>query len=443
MTSQKISSLQSVNVTKSKENTHCVVLGASHKTCPVALRDKLGFAGSLLEEGLASLGRLPGLSEAVILSTCNRTEIYAATLYPDSLRDTLLNWWAEFAHIDEAELVPHCFYLTHTEAVSHLYSVVSSVDSLVLGENQIMGQVKSAFLSAQKAGNAGFFLSHLFQTAIGLGKKVRETTAIGEGTVSIPFAAVQLARKEFGELSPLCVGVLGLGEMGNIASVELAAAGVTRFRFFNRTESKAFVFADRFGGEGFPLSKLPEHLSELDLLLTAATSQEYLVFAKDVVAAHRARKSIYIDIGAPRNVEPRVVEIPGVSLFSIDDLTRVVEDNRNKRKHSAERAREIIEDSVDEFAEWFATLGVIPLMLSMRKHHESIGETLLKKWEHRVSPETYAVLKRYNDELIAKLLHRPSSELKILGARGLGLETRLILEKLFDLNVEEAPDEKI
>ena len=128
-----------------KENTHCVVLGASHKTCPVALRDRLGFSGNLLDKGLSSLGMLPGLSEVVILSTCNRTEIYAATLYPDALRDTLINWWAEFAHMDAAELVPHCFYLTHIEAISHLYTVVSSLDSLVLGETQIMGQVKEAF----------------------------------------------------------------------------------------------------------------------------------------------------------------------------------------------------------------------------------------------------------------------------------------------------------
>ena len=137
---------------KNKENTHCVVLGASHKTCPVALRDRLGFSGNLLEKGLASLRNLPGLSEVVILSTCNRTEIYAATLYPEALRNTLVNWWAEFAHMDAAELVPHCFYLTHTEAISHLYTVVSSLDSLVLGENQIMGQVKEAFQLSQKAG---------------------------------------------------------------------------------------------------------------------------------------------------------------------------------------------------------------------------------------------------------------------------------------------------
>ncbi|MCR5029225.1 MAG: glutamyl-tRNA reductase [Fibrobacter sp.] len=422
---------------KNKENTHCVVLGASHKTCPVALRDRLGFSGNLLDKGLSSLGKLPGLSEVVILSTCNRTEIYAATLYPDALRDTLINWWAEFAHMDAAELVPHCFYLTHTEAISHLYTVVSSLDSLVLGETQIMGQVKEAFQLSQKAGNVGFFLSHLFQSALTLGKKVREDTAIGEGTVSIPFAAVQLALREFDDLSPLCVGILGLGDMGNIASVELSAERVTKFRFFNRTLAKAQNFAARFGGEAYDLYEMPEKLKDVDLLIAAASSPEYLVTEEMVKKANRTGKTVYIDIGAPRNIDPAVANLPNVSLFSIDDLSRVVEDNRNKRRHSAERAREIISDAVDEFAEWYATLGVIPLMLSLRKHHETIGQELLQKWEHRVSPEEMEHLRRYNDELIAKLLHRPSSELKRLGAAGMGLESQLILEKLFDLKSED------
>lgn len=422
---------------KNKETTHTVVLGASHKTCPVSLRDKLGFSGAQLEKSLASLGRLPGLSETVVLSTCNRTEIYAATLYPEALRDTLINWWAEFARIDVGELLPHCFYLTHTEAVSHLYTVVSSLDSLVLGETQILGQVKDAFSTAQKAGKTGFFLNHLFQSALSLGKTVREGTAIGEGTVSIPFAAVQLALREFGDLSPLCAGILGAGEMGNIAAVELSACGVSDFRFFNRTLSKAQNFAARFGGKACELSELPACLQKVDLLIAAASSPEYLVTEEAVSAARRGGKTVYIDIGAPRNIEPSVSELPNVSLFSIDDLSRVVEDNRCKRRESAERAREMIGDAVDSFSEWYATLGVIPLVLSLRKRHESIGRGLLEKWEHRVSEKEFALLRRYNDELIAKILHRPSLELKRLGAAGLELESRLILEQLFGLSLDE------
>ena len=422
---------------KNKESTHCVVLGASHKTCPVDLRDRLGFSGGNVEKGLNSLSRLPGLSEAVILSTCNRTEIYAATRFPDALRDTLVNWWAEFSGLDAEELVPHCFYLTHTEAISHLYSVVSSLDSLVLGENQIMGQVKNAYQLSQKAGSVGFFLSHLFQSALALGKKVREDTAIGEGTVSIPFAAVQLALREFGDLSSLCVGVLGLGEMGNIVSVELAAAGVSRFEFFNRTFSKAENFAARFGGNAHDLFGLEANLGKVDLLITAASAPEYLLTEELSKRVGRKEKTVYIDIGAPRNIEPAVANVPEVSLFGIDDLSRVVEDNRNRRRRSAERAREIIGEAVDEFADWYATLGAIPLVLSLREHHKALENGLLDKWKHRVSTEEFAHLQRFGDELVAKILHRPSLELKRLGAAGLGLESRLILEKLFDLKIEE------
>ncbi len=425
---------------KNKESTHCVVLGTSHKTCPVALRDKLGLSGAQLEKALSSLCRLPGLSEAVILSTCNRTEIYAATLYPEALRNTLINWWAEFSHIDVEDLVPHCFYLTHTEAISHLYSVVSSLDSLVLGETQILGQVKEAFLLSQKAGKTGFFLNHLFQSALTLGKKVREGTSIGAGTVSIPFAAVQLALRELGDLSSLCVGILGAGEMGNISAVELSAAGVSRFCFFNRTLSNAQNFAARFGGVACDLAEMPDRLRDIDLLITAASSPEYLVTEEMAAAVGRCQKTVYIDIGAPRNIEPGVAGVPHVSLFSIDDLSRVVEDNRSKRRHSAELAREMIGEAVDEFSSWYATLGVIPLLLSLRRHHESIGRDLLKKWEHRVSPEELAHIRRYNDELIAKILHRPSLELKRLGAAGMELESRLILEQLFGLSGEEERD---
>lgn len=421
---------------KNQESTHCVVLGASHKTCPVALRDRLGFTDAMLEKGLSSLGMLPGLSESVIISTCNRTEIYAATRYPDALRNTLINWWAEFAHIDAAELLPHCFYLMHTEAITHLYSVVSSLDSLVLGETQIMGQVKDAFRRAQKAGKVGFFLSHLFQSALALGKKVREDTAIGEGTVSIPFAAVQLALREFGDLSKLSVGILGSGDMGNIASVELSAAGVTRFHFFNRTLSKAENFAARFGGEAHDLVEMPAFLGKIDLLIAAASAPEYLVKEDDVLPLSRNSKTVYIDIGAPRNIEPAVGNGHGISLFSIDDLALVVEDNRNRRRHSAERAREIIDESVDEFSDWYATLDVIPLICSLRKHHESIGENVLEKWRHKVSESEFEHLERFENELVAKILHKPSEELKRLGAAGLGLESRLILEKLFDLKVD-------
>ena len=425
---------------KIKENSHCVVLGASHKTCPVALRDRLGFPAANLDLGLASLGRLPGLSEAVILSTCNRTEMYVATLYPETLRDTLLNWWAEFCHLDAVELAPHCFYLTHTEAVSHLYSVVSSVDSLVLGENQILGQVREAFLASQKSGHLGFFLNHLFQTAMTLGKKVRECTAIGEGTVSIPFAAVELCREQFGDLSSCCVGILGLGEMGSIAAVNLSAAGVTRFRFFNRTEQKSADFVARFGGQGFGIDALPAHLAELDVLITCAQCSDYLVRGSDVKGIVRKGKTVYVDIGAPRNIAPEVGDLSSISLFSIDDLNKVVEANRNMRKHSAEKAREIIENAVDEFVAWFASLSVIPLVLTMREHHEAIGISVLQKWKHKVSPETYEVLERFNEDLIAKILHEPSAQIKRLGAAGLGLESRLILEKLFDLNLDQGTE---
>lgn len=418
---------------KIQENYHCVVLGISHKTCSVALREHLGFSRVSLETGLSSLTLLPGISEAVILSTCNRIEIYAATLYPDSLRDTLIHWWASFCRIDESELIPHCFYHTHTEAVMHLYSVVSSIDSLVLGENQILAQVKNAFLFSQKAGYLGFFLNHLFQSAIALGKKVREQTKIGEGSVSVAFLAVECCRHELLDLTSCRAGVLGLGEMGALAVSNLYSAGVRDFYFFNRTFEKSREFSVKYGGKAFPIDEINHHLGHLDLLITCALSPEYLVKQNNNLKTQR-RKTVMVDIASPRNVDPVIGSYEGFSLFTLDDLNRAVEENRNKRFHAVSEVRELIELALEDFILWYHSLSVVPLIRKFSYYHESIGNQLLEKWRNKVSPEMMERLEKFQKEYCGKILHEPLSELKKMGGAGLGLESKLLLEKLYHLD---------
>ena len=418
---------------KNKEKNHCVVLGVSYKTCPIDIRDNLSRALQNSEEALKSLLGLPGVSEAVVLATCNRAEIYVATLYPEMLRDTLLNWWAEFSKQDLSEVAPYCFYLTHIEAVNHLYTVVSSIDSLVLGENQILAQVRGAFLKAQEAGFTGTLLNHLFQTALFVGKQVRENTGIGDGTVSIAHAAVQLIEQEIGRLETTRVGILGLGEMGLLAATALSAAQVSSFSFFNRTFDKAKQFASRFGGEAYELESLSQQIKNLDVLITSVRYNDFILRKKDFELVQKPHLLI-VDIASPRNVEPSVGELDDIRLFCVDDLKEIVEKNRSLRKQASERARLFIEEAALDFKEWFYSHCLTPLFLQMQEYHQKIGDFVLDKWKKKVSEEEYARLERFEEELRKKILHIPFESLKMLSVAGMGLESQLLLEKIYSLN---------
>lgn len=414
---------------KNCEKYHCAVLGVSYKTCPVSIRDALSRT---LQNPLAMkrILALPGVSEVAVLSTCNRAEIYIATPYPEALADTLVNWWAEYAKLDLDSIAPYCFYFIHGEAVSHLYSVVSSIDSLVLGENQILGQVREAFRQAQEMHSVGVLLNHLFQSALSLGKQIREDTDIGAGTVSVAHAAMELCRQKLGSLSKCRVGVLGLGEMGQLAATTFAAEKVEEFAFFNRTFEKSKDFVSRYGGKAYSLKDLVEELPKLDVLITCATSSSFLLKASEVPNAMRSNLLI-VDIASPRNVDPLIGSYPGVRLFSIDDLNKVVEKNREMRRLAAEKARELIDHASLDFREWFVSRDLTPLLVQMQEYHRLVGQMVLAKWESKLSKEEWNNLNRFEEELRKKILHAPFAELKHLSAAGMGLESQLILEKLY------------
>ncbi len=415
---------------KNGDKYHCAVLGVSYKTCSVELRDPLALSLTDSTAALDSLCSLPGVSEAVVVATCNRAEIYVATLYPESLADTLVNWWAEYAKVSFDDIVPHCYYLTHGNAVSHLYSVVSSIDSLVLGENQILGQVREAFRKAQNASFTGTLLNHLFQSALALGKQVRECTGIGAGTISIAHAAMELCRKHLGELASLRVGILGLGEMGHLAATTFAAEGVKNFCFFNRTFEKSREFATRFGGEAYALERLPYEFARLDILITCASSPDFLLKAPNIPNALQTGVLI-VDIASPRNVDPIIGSYPGIRLFCVDDLNKVVERNRELRRQAAEKARDFIENAAGDFKDWFVSRELSPILARMQNYHETVGQMVLDKWREKVGAEEFAILEKFEDELRKKILHVPFEELHLMSTAGIGLESQLILEKLF------------
>ncbi|NLO22784.1 MAG: glutamyl-tRNA reductase [Fibrobacter sp.] len=416
---------------KNKEKVHSVVLGVTYKTCPIEIRDALSLSLQDSEKVLKSLLGLPGVSEAVILNTCNRVEIYVATLYPEALRDTLINWWAEFSKLDLLDLLPYIFYWTHIEAVYHLYTVVSSIDSLVLGENQILAQVRNSFLKAQKIGSTGILLNHLFQSAIFVGKKVRECTNIANGTVSIAHAAVLLVQSKIqSSLKESRIALLGLGEMGRLAATALSDFGVESVTFFNRDYQKAIDFANRFEGQSYELKELPSKLVDIDVLICAVRSSHYVLDFKDILPREN-KNLILIDIGAPRNVNPDLKNLENVELYCIDDLKDVVEKNRQQRKKASEEARVYIEDAATDFAEWFYSQEVSPLLQLMQDYHQKVGKEVLQKWEKKLKKEDFDMLKKFEHELRKKTLHSPFESIKMLSVAGLGLETQLLLEKIY------------
>ncbi len=410
---------------------HCAVLGVSYKTAAATLRDSLSKA-LLTEDALKRIRHLPGVSEVVILATCNRAEIYVATLFPEALTDALVQEWATLAGISLDDIIPHCYYLTHGEAVSHLYAVVSSIDSLVLGENQILGQVRDAFLQAQSHETTGILLNHLFQSALSVGKQVRDETDIGVGTVSVAHAAMDLCKKILGDFKNLKVGILGTGEMGRLTAKTFADENVSDFAFFNRTFSKAENFTKEFGGQAFPLDALITEIPKLDILITCAQAPHFLVQASKVPSAMRGNLMI-VDIASPRNVDPLIGSFPGVRLYCIDDLNKVVEKNRHLRKRAAEQTEKIIEDAIHNFKKWFSSKDLAPLLQQMQEYHQLVGEMVLDKWSKKTSPETMEILKRFEDELRKKILFIPFDEIRRLSLAGMAVESQLILEKLYSV----------
>ena len=409
---------------------HCAVLGVSYKTCSQELRDPLSGSLQDIENVLKSIRNLPGVSETVILSTCNRAEIYVATLYPEALTDVLVEWWAKNANVDFDALSLHCYYYVHGEAVKHLYEVVSSIDSLVLGENQILGQVRDAFLKAFEYKTTGSLLNHLFQSAISLGKQVREQTEIGSGTISIAHATLELVRKELKTLENLRIGILGLGEMGRLTATTFFAEPVSEFAFFNRTLAKAEKFAEEFKGKAYPLESLTQEIASLDILITCAAAPAFLLNKINVPSALRS-KILIIDLGSPRNVDPILAAYPGITLYSIDDLKKVVERNKKIREEAAMKAKEFIDNASDDFKAWFTSKDLAPLLVKINQYHELVGDFVLKKYAKKTNPETFEILKHFENEFRKKLLHIPFEELKKLSMAGMGLESELVLEKLY------------
>ena len=398
-----------------------LALGLNHTTAPVDIRERVTFGPDIIVGALRSLVDKAGVEEGVILSTCNRTEIYCygSDLDPDHL----VRWLAAFHGVADSDLSPYLYLHQEEKAVEHLLRVASGLNSLVLGEPQILGQVKQAWQTATAAGTVGKILGRLFQHSFATAKQVRTDTAIGDSPVSVAFAAVSLSRQIFSDLSRQTALLIGAGETIELTARHLQQQQIGRIIVANRTVSKAHELAEQFNGYAISLTEIPAHLPEADIVISSTASPVPVLGKGTVESALKARRHqpiFMVDIAVPRDIEPEVRELRDIYLYTVDDLEEVIQENLRSRQQAAEQAAEIIEQKSSEFMAWLRSLDAVSLIQTYRGQAESIKEETLNKARRMLhnGAEAEDVLLFLANTLTNKLLHAPSSQLREAGSSG-------------------------
>ena len=392
-----------------------IALGLNHQTAPLALRERLAFDAAALPAALAALRAQPGVAEAALVSTCNRTEIYAEV--EAGREDVPAHWLARSQGLDESALDAYLYRHVDREAVRHLFRVATGLESMVLGEPQILGQVKEAWQAARAAGSLGNPLDRLFQQGFAVAKRVRTDTRIGAHPVSVAYAAVRLARQVFARLDQASVLLVGAGDTIELAAKHLADAKVQRLLVANRTLEHAQALAARHGGVALPLSELPRHLAEADIVISATASRMPVIGRADVaaaLAARRHRPMFLLDLAVPRDIAPEVGTLADAYLYTVDDLEQAIEDNRASRREAAQQAEAIIDLQVEHYLGWWRAQGRQDALRRLRADGEAAREQALAKARQELAqgeaPEQ--VLQRLAHQLTNRLLHAPSSALR-------------------------------
>lgn len=396
---------------------HLALLGLNHKSAPVELREKLSIPKDQLPKALSRLESRKNVSECLILSTCNRTEVYACTR---SRADdvAITNFISKFCGLPLEEFVPHIYRLSGHKVAEHLFRVSAGLDSMVLGETQILGQVKDAYAAARHEGSAGQVLNTLFQQTITVGKRARTETEIGRGTFSVGSAAVQLAHSIFDDLSTRNVLMVGAGKMAKSAVAHLTSAGVISIDVCNRTYEKAVNTAAEIGGRPLKLKEMSEALERADIVITS-TSTEQVVITREmlspVVRKRHGRPIFLIDIAVPRDVDEAVSDLENVFLYNIDDLETVVEASNEDRLAEVKHVEAIIAEELERFVRWFATLDAVPVITALREKFEGIRHTEVESLSRRLahlSPEDIDAINAATRSIVNKICHEPMVRIK-------------------------------
>ncbi|WP_456387350.1 glutamyl-tRNA reductase [Desulfolithobacter sp.] len=393
-----------------------VLLGVNHKTTPLAVREKLALSSGY-EDPLAALGNLSGLKEYYLLSTCNRVEVLFTCEDPDhSIQEVLDLLFGQAVPV--AELDRYVYRYLNQEAVHHLFMVASSLDSMIVGEAQILGQLKEAFRYASELQTAGTILNKLLHKSFSVAKRVRTETRIGAAAVSISYAAVELGRKIFGQLRDKRVMLVGAGEMAELAAEHLVGQGIEDVVVCNRTLERAVNLARRFGGRAVSLDELVEELLNVDIIISSTGAPGIILTRDDVKSVMRERRNqplFFIDIAVPRDLDPKINDLENVYLYDIDDLNNVVEMNRAERDREAVKAERIVEEETLKFGRWLENMEVTPTIVELRRMAESICRTELEKTLPRLeglSSKERKAVEKMAVAIVSKMLHHPMQYLK-------------------------------
>ena len=423
-----------------------VALGISHKTAPVALRERLAFTETEATEFAVQATETEEVREAVVISTCNRTEVYLVVGDPVRAESDVLGLLAGRAHIRPTELAEAIYSPRNCDTARHLYRVTAGLDSMIVGEAEIQGQVRRAHEAAMRAGATGPLSNRLFAAALTTGKRVRSETEIGSSRVSVPSVAVDLALSVLGGLERRHVVILGAGETSELTARALVEQGADTIFVANRHADRALSLAQRFGGSVVGLDKLPDQLLHADIVLSSTSSPHPIVEreALELVMAERGgRPLLLIDIAVPRDIDPTCAELEGVSLYDIDDLQAVVARNISTRAEEAPRALEIVEEEIHRFARWLGQLDTLPTVSALREHGNAIVEQVLAensgRWES-ASARDIARVEAITRAVMSRLLHEPTIRLRSLRSDR-GHASLEIVRELFGLQ-EDAPVEE-
>lgn len=414
-----------------------VVVGLNHETAPVAVREALAFGKESLPQALARVRQEAALAEAMILSTCNRVEVYGRSgegVSPESVASFLAAW-----HGRRREDIDKYVYTVEGEqAVRHAFRVAASLDSLVIGEPQILGQVKEAYEIAEGARSLGASLGALRNRSMSAAKRARSETGIGRNAVSVSYVAVELARKIFGSLKDRAVLIVGAGKMSELSARHLVNGGARATVLGGRTFEKAEELAASLGGRAIPFEALRSELAQADIVISSTGAPHIVITKADVEAASRARKRplFLIDIAVPRDIDPGVREVRNVFLYDLDDLKSVADANIRERLKEAAAAEEIVEDEVRAYLEWQRSLDVVPLVAALRHKAEAIRKDEIERARKHLGPlnaEQEAALNAATSAIINKLLHPPTAHLKEVAKNGHAPEVAELVRKLFGL----------
>jgi len=421
---------------------HIVVVGVNYKTAPVEIREKLTFGESELVEAMKALQQQKSILENVIISTCNRTEIYAVVDQVHTGRYYIKTFLADWFQMEKDVLAPYLKIFENEAAVEHLFRVACGLDSMILGETQILGQVRSSYLLAQQENTIGTVFKQLFKQAVTLAKRAHAETEIGSNAVSVSYAAVELAKKIFGDLSSKHVLVLGAGKMGELALQNLYGSGVKKVTVINRTFEKAQHLAEKFSGNAKSLSELQCALVEADILISSTGAKEYVITKEMMTNVEKMRKGrplFMVDIAVPRDLDPALSELESVFLYDIDDLEGIVQANLEERKKAAEQIEIMIEAELVEFQQWLHTLGVVPVLAALREKALAIQAETMQSLERKLphlSERDRKVISKHTKSIINQLLRDPILRAKELAAEPNAEEALQLFAKIF--NIEEA-----